>query len=354
MNVKNVSSKQLLGFTLGNINASVTVFVHCFGFISGGLQAAFGLSPELFSLLVLAPMSPSLAAVLLLTVTAIAAFAGILGLRLRHAPSSHAPLTSDVRTLTTDAFEYAPSDANSSAGDSDDGSTDTERIICTDPPTTPPPPPQQRSVREGSGQFWTSALNLRFAALALAFALGSSAALNLLWTLSASLSLVGCSRRRLVCSASFAAANCLSSLGVGFVSDRLAGRLPRINFLIVAFLSFLISGAFVIVYVDVCDAWLVLSLCAGITYGCLWCLVPTLLAENFGFRCFTPLWSSALVLSVVCTVSCSDYLLHVFPGSDKYSFAQTSLGIYLVLGICASICSVFVVRLDASFTTDTD
>ncbi len=90
----------------------------------GGLHVPFGMSPFFLTLVTTDLVKSDVGYVFAVYagISAVVSFAAIFALRVRKSPSSTSclPPTADVRTLTTDAFEYAPSDTGSNAGDIDD------------------------------------------------------------------------------------------------------------------------------------------------------------------------------------------------------------------------------------------
>ncbi len=158
------------------------------------------------------------------------------------------------------------------------------------------------SGRSWLSQMWYSFLAFRFQCLLWIFTLGTGSTLAQLRNLDVFMSSTGQAERR-ACLVLFAVCTSVARIGSGTLSDLCVSRIPRINFLLVGLLCHGVTSVFAFVIAkDVTDVWLLLCLTGGLSYGLLWAICPTILAERYGNRGFSLFWPVLLTFSAVCSL----------------------------------------------------
>lgn len=267
-------------------------------------------------------------------------------LRIRKRPPSVGSPAPDVRSLTTDAFEYAPSDTGSNAGDTDDeapivrGSRDvTSTVLRAD---------RRQTSLDSMGMLTKSEafLSCDFQCLLWIFALGTAGLLTQLRNFQSFLQSQKSqsSGDITTCLLLFSVTTSVARVGSGVLGDICANRVPRVNFLLVGLLCHLTTGVGGSVIVEnVTDIWVVLSVSGGLCYGLLWSVCPTVIAEKYGTRHFNALWSVLLVFSVLCSIVVQMGFVAIGDSFDaeKYSCDKNCIQLDVIVCTVLSLCALF-------------
>lgn len=311
------------------------------GQLLGALHVPFGVSSIFFVLISLKFLKGEVSTIFLVysVISGVVGFGAIFGLRkLKQGPKSQTLSanysTDDVRALTTGAFEYAPSDTGSNAGDTDtdeergEESRDIQRNMNNTRPTgfgeiNSAQGPKESKLYPRLGCVLVSC---DFQCLLWIFTLTSGALIDQLRNLEIflragmaddiSASQVNWEISK--CLLVFSVTMSVARVGSGILSDILVNKVPRINFLLVGIMCHCVTGILACVAVqNVVGVWVVLSLTGGLCYGLLWSICPTILAVKYGVKNFSFLWSLLLVFSVLFAIVVQVGLLSI--GSSFHS-----------------------------------